>query len=213
MMPRVPPVTRALLIANIAIFAVQMAGGDAAIIAHFALWPLGPHQLARMGNGAVTALGFEPWQLITYSFLHGGVPHIAFNMLALWMFGGAVEEAFGARRYTFYYFACVLGAAFAQLATIALFSPQDFYPTLGASGGVFGLLLAFAVLYPQAKVFFFLVPIPIPARIAVVGYMALELYLGVTGTQAGVAHFAHLGGAVVGFALIQFWRSRVRRRR
>jgi membrane associated rhomboid family serine protease len=106
----------------------------------------------------------------------------------------------------------VLGAAFAQLATIALFSPQDFYPTLGASGGIFGLLLAFAVLYPQAKVFFFLLPIPIPARIAVVGYMILELYLGVTGTQAGVAHFAHLGGAVVGFVLIQYWRNRARRR-
>ncbi len=211
-MPRLPAVTRALLIANIAIFLLQMAGADTAIIARFALWPLGPHQLVRMADGSVMSLGFQPWQLITYSFLHDGVPHIAFNMLALWMFGGPVENALGARRYTFYYFACVLGAAFAQLATIALFSPQDFYATLGASGGIFGLLLAFAVLYPQAKVFLFLIPVPVPARIAVVGYMILELYLGVTGTQAGVAHFAHLGGAVVGFALIQYWRGRARRR-
>jgi membrane associated rhomboid family serine protease len=211
-MPNLPLVTRALLIANIAIFLLQQTGAEAAIVAHFALWPFGAQQLARMDDGSVIALGFQPWQLLTYSFLHGGVPHIAFNMLALWMFGGPVENALGARRYVFYYFACVLGAAFAQLATIALFSPQDFYPTLGASGGVFGLLLAFAVLYPQAKVFFFLLPIPIPARIAVVGYMALELYLGVTGTQAGVAHFAHLGGAVVGFVLIQYWRNRARRR-
>ena len=210
-MPNLPPVTRALLVANIAIFLLQMAGADATIVAHFALWPLGQQQLARMADGSVIALGFEPWQLITYSFLHGGVPHIAFNMLALWMFGGPVENALGARRYTFYYFACVLGAAFAQLATIALFSPQDFYPTLGASGGVFGLLLAFAVLYPQAKVFFFLIPIPIPARIAVVGYMILELVLGVTGSQASVAHFAHLGGALVGFLLILYWRARMRR--
>jgi membrane associated rhomboid family serine protease len=211
-MPNLPTVTRALLIANIAIFLLQQAGFDPTLVAHFALWPFGEHHLARMGDDSVISLGFEPWQLVTYSFLHDGVPHIAFNMLALWMFGGPVENALGTRRYAFYYFACVLGAAFAQLATIALFSPQDFYPTVGASGGIFGLLLAFAVLYPQAKVFFFLIPVPIPARIAVVGYMALELYLGVTGTQAGVAHFAHLGGAVVGFALIQYWRSRVRRR-
>ena len=211
-MPNLPPVTRALLLANIAIFLLQLAGADAAIIAHFALWPLGVHQLVRMDDGSLVSLGFEPWQLVTYSFLHGGLWHISFNMLALWMFGGPVENALGPRRYTFYYFACVLGAAFAQLATVAVFSPQDFYPTLGASGGIFGLLLAFAVLYPQAKVFFFLIPIPIPARIAVVGYMVLELYLGVTGTEAGVAHFAHLGGAVVGFALIQYWRGRARRR-
>jgi membrane associated rhomboid family serine protease len=211
-MPNLPAVTRALLIANIAIFALQMLGGDVAIVAHFALWPLGPQQLVRMDDGSVLALGFQPWQLITYSFLHGGVPHIAFNMLALWMFGGPVENALGARRYTFYYFACVLGAAIAQLATIYLFQPDGFYPTLGASGGVFGLLLAFAVLYPQARVFLFLIPVPVPARVAVVGYMILELFLGVTGTQAGVAHFAHLGGAVVGFGLIQYWRSRARRR-
>lgn len=211
-MPNLPAVTRALLIANVVIFALQMLGGDSVIVAHFALWPLGPQQLVRMDDGSVFALGFQPWQLITYSFLHGGVPHIAFNMLALWMFGGPVENALGPRRYTFYYFACVLGAGVAQLATIHFFQAQGFYPTLGASGGVFGLLLAFAVLYPQAKVFLFLIPVPVPARIAVVGYMILELYLGVTGTQAGVAHFAHLGGAVVGFALIQYWRARARRR-
>jgi membrane associated rhomboid family serine protease len=212
LMPGLPAFTRALLIANVAIFALQQLGGDATMVAYFALWPLGSQHLAHMADGSVITLGFAPWQLITYSFLHGGVPHIAFNMLALWMFGGAVEQALGVRRYVFYYFACVLGAASAQLATIALFSPQDFYPTVGASGGIFGLLLAFAVLYPQAKIFLFLIPVPVPARIAVVGYMALELYLGVTGTQAGVAHFAHLGGAVVGFALIQYWRSQVRRR-
>jgi membrane associated rhomboid family serine protease len=212
LMPGLPTFTRALLIANVAIFLLQQAGFDPGLVAHFALWPFGQHHLAHMADGGVVALGFEPWQLVTYAFLHGGVPHIAFNMLALWMFGGPVENALGMRRYAFYYFACVVGAAFAQLATIALFSPQDFYPTVGASGGVFGLLLAFAVLYPQAKVFFFLIPVPIPARIAVVGYMALELFLGVTGTQAGVAHFAHLGGAVVGFALIRYWLYTAQRR-
>jgi membrane associated rhomboid family serine protease len=206
-MPQFPLVTRVLLIANVLVFLLQQTAGADSIIANFALWPLGPHELARLDNGELTNVGFEPWQLVTYGFLHGGFTHIAFNMLALWMFGGPVENALGARRFTIYYFACVLGAAAAQLATVALFQPEDFYPTLGASGGVFGLLLAFAILYPQAKVFLFFVPVPVPARIAVVGYMILELVLGVTGTQAGVAHFAHLGGALVGFALIQYWRS------
>jgi membrane associated rhomboid family serine protease len=206
-----PNITRVLLIVNVLVFLAQMATGDTLLV-HFALWPFGPHQPARLDNGGVTMVGFEVWQLITYSFLHGGVPHIAFNMLALWMFGGPVENALGARRYTFYYFACVLGAAVAQLIVTHFFQPNDFYPTLGASGGVFGLLLAFAVLYPQAKVFLFFIPAPVPARIAVVGYMILELVLGVTGTQAGVAHFAHLGGALVGFALIVMWRAQARGR-
>jgi membrane associated rhomboid family serine protease len=87
-----------------------------------------------------------------------------------------------------------------------LFQPGNFYPTVGASGGVFGLLLAFAILYPHARLALMFVPIPVPAPIFVAGYMILELILGVTGTQAGVAHFAHLGGAIVGFVLIRFWR-------
>src|SRR6185312_6078410 len=171
-MPQFSPVTRALLIANVLIFLLQIAGGDATMTVNFALWPLGRSPYTDVP-------GFEPWQVLTYAFMHGGFPHIAFNMFALWMFGGPVENALGARRYTLYYFVCVLGAALAQLLTISLFSPDDFYPTLGASGGVFGLLLAFAALYPQARVIFFFVPVPVPARIAVVGYMILELVLGV----------------------------------
>lgn len=210
-MSKIPPITAVLLVANIVIFLLQQVAGEALLL-NFALWPLGPHQPVQLADGSVVPVGFEIWQLISYSFLHGGVAHIAFNMFALWMFGAPVENVLGPRKYTFYYFACVLGAAFAQLATLYFFQPDHFYPTLGASGGVFGLLLAFAVLYPKAKVFLFFIPAPIPARIAVVGYMAIELYLGVTGTQAGVAHFAHLGGAVVGFGLIQFWRAQARER-
>jgi membrane associated rhomboid family serine protease len=209
-MPNLPVVTRALLVVNVLVFLLQQVTGET-ILAHFALWPIGPHQLARLHDGGVLQIGFEPWQLLTYAFLHGSMAHIAFNMIALWMFGGPVENALGARRYTLYYFLCVLGAAAAQLATIWMFQPEDFYPTVGASGGVFGLLLAFAMLYPQAKVFLFFIPVPVPARIAVVGYVILELFLGVTGTQAGVAHFAHLGGALIGFALILYWRAQVKR--
>jgi len=208
---QLPNVTRALLIANVLVFIAQQMSGELWLLAHYALWPVGPHHLERLSHGEVVEVGFAPWQLLTYAFLHGDFAHIAFNMLALWMFGGPVENALGARRYLVFYVVCVLGAALAQLATIALFQPEDFYPTLGASGGVFGLLLAYAVLYPQARVMLFFVPVPVPARIAVVGYMVIELVLGVTGTQAGVAHFAHLGGALVGFALIQYWRMQRRR--
>jgi membrane associated rhomboid family serine protease len=148
------------------------------------------------------------WQLVTYMFLHGGIFHILFNMLALWMFGGPVENVLGARRFVIFYFACVLGAACAQLAVMYLFQQGQFYPTVGASGGVFGLLLAFAMFYPHARLALMFVPIPVPAPIFVAGYVILELILGVTGTQAGVAHFAHLGGALVGFALIRYWRLR-----
>ena len=209
-MPRIPRVTAALLIANVLVFLLQQAA-PVFMLAHFALWPFGVHEVVQRDGGVVSLDFFQPWQLITYSFLHGGVAHIAFNMLALWMFGGPVEEALGPRRYTFYYFVCVLGAAIAQLVTVALLQRQDFSPTLGASGGVFGVLLAFAILYPQARVFLFFIPVPIPARIAVVGYLILELFFGVTGRQADVAHFAHLGGALIGFVLILFWRSRQRR--
>jgi membrane associated rhomboid family serine protease len=94
---------------------------------------------------------------------------------------------------------------------IALFQPDHFYPTVGASGGVFGLLLAFAMFYPRARLALIFVPIPVPAPIFVAGYMILELFLGITGTQAGVAHFAHLGGAIVGFVLIQYWRAQAAR--
>jgi membrane associated rhomboid family serine protease len=201
-MQKLPPVTAALLIANVLVFLLLQDGGhgDAALIARFALWPLG-EDLQGID------VGFHVWQLVTYGFLHGGVEHIFFNMFALWMFGAPVETALGSRRFTQFYFACVVGAACAQLAVMALFQPGEFYPTVGASGGVFGLLLAFAMFYPQARLALFFVPIPVPAPLFVAGYVIIELVLGVTGTQAGVAHFAHLGGALVGFVLIRAWRS------
>jgi len=207
-MSNLPRVTGILLIANVLIYLLQQSGAGDALLQHFALWPLGPAHFAHLDNGSVGRIAFEPWQLVSYSFLHGSFQHIAFNLLALWMFGGPVENALGARRYTLYYFACVIGAASAQLAVMYWFQNAQFYPTVGASGGVFGLLLAFAVLYPQARIALIFVPIPVPAPIFVAGYMVLELILGVTGTQAGVAHFAHLGGALIGFVLIRLWRPR-----
>jgi membrane associated rhomboid family serine protease len=208
-MPNLPRVTASLLVANVLVFLLQQGGGDS-LLAHYALWPLGPAHSAQLDDGSIARIGFEPWQIVTYSFLHGSMTHILFNMLALWMFGGPVENVLGARRFVVFYFACVIGAACAQLAVMYLFQPGHFYPTVGASGGVFGLLLAFAIFYPQARLALMFVPIPVPAPIFVAGYVILELILGVTGTQAGVAHFAHLGGALVGFVLIRYWHAQRR---
>jgi membrane associated rhomboid family serine protease len=195
-----PPVTRALLIANIAIYLLQMLT-DNALIVHFALWPLGPSQYQDVA-------GFQVWQVVTYGFLHGGFTHLAFNMLALWMFGGAIEHLFGARPFALYYFVCVVGAALAQLAVVHFFT-GGYYPTLGASGGVFGLLLAYGMMYPHSRIMLLFPPIPMPAWLFVTGYGVIELFLGITGTQAGVAHFAHLGGMAFGFVLIQYWRGKL----
>ena len=198
-----PPVTRALLIVNVAIFLLQQVFPDPMII-HFALWPIGT-DLAAPGGGSVT---FEIWQLVTYGFLHGSWTHLFFNMFALWMFGGAIERLFGSRSFASYYLVCVVGAAIAQLIVVHFFT-GGIYPTLGASGGVFGLLLAFGMMFPHQRLMLLFPPIPMPAWLFVTAYGVIELFLGVTGTQAGVAHFAHLGGMAAGFVMIQYWRGRL----
>jgi membrane associated rhomboid family serine protease len=203
---QLPPVTRNLLIANVAVYLLQMLLGDV-LVMHFALWPWGPDRFLPTVDGLV-AIGFRPWQLITYAFMHGGFQHIAFNMLALWMFGGSIERLFGGREFLLYYFVCLVVAALAQLVVVQWFT-HGFYPTLGASGAIFGLLLAFGMMYPHEKVMLIFLPIPMPAWLFVIGYAVIELVLGVTGTQAGVAHFAHLGGMLGGYVLIQYWRGRL----
>jgi len=195
-----PPVTTALIVANVAVFLLQ--GLAPQIVVPFALWPLAT---SSMTIGA----SFAPWQLVTYAFLHGSVLHLAFNMFALYMFGGAIERVFGARRYLVFYFVSVLSAAITQLI-VAMFAGAV-YPTIGASGGVFGLLLAYAIYFPRNRVMLLFPPIPMPARMFVAIYAVLELFLGVTGSQAGVAHFAHLGGMVGGYLLLRFWRGGIRR--
>jgi membrane associated rhomboid family serine protease len=169
----------------------------------FALWPFG----APAFTGPDTPAGFLPWQLVTYSFLHGNALHLMINMLGLYMFGSEVERVLGDRRYFTYYLVSVLAAAIAQLVMSALAAGPP-YPTVGASGGVFGLLLAYGMFFPRRMVMLIFPPIPMPARVFVIFYAALELYLGVTGTQAGVAHFAHLGGMLGGFLMLRRWRRR-----
>jgi len=205
-----PPVTRNLLIANVVIFLLQLALQDSTTLAltqHFALWPIGPDQTGAAPDGNVITAGFRVWQLVTYAFMHGGFEHILFNMFALYMFGGAIELTFGPRKFIVYYFVCLIVAALAQLVVVHGFT-HGFYPTLGASGAIFGLLLAFAMFYPQEKMMLIFLPIPIPAWLFVTGYAAIELFMGVTSTEAGIAHFAHLGGMLGGYVLIEYWRGR-----
>jgi len=199
-----PLVTRNLLIANVVVFLLQQVMGDTLLL-HFALWPWGPDQLAQAANGVVT-VGFRPWQVVSYAFMHGGFTHILFNMFALYMFGGTIERTFGARNFLIYYFVCLIVAALAQLLVMYYFT-HGFYPTLGASGAIFGLLLAFGMLYPHEKMMLIFLPIPIPAWLFVSGYAAVELVFGVTGFDPGVAHFAHLGGALGGLIMIEYWRG------
>jgi membrane associated rhomboid family serine protease len=195
-----PPITLVLLIANIVVYLLQQVAGQSMLI-WFGLWPLASPSYG--GTGLPT--GFLPWQVITYSFLHCSELHILFNMLGLYMFGSEVERVLGTRRYITYYFVSVLAAAGAQLVMSAL-STGPAYPTVGASGGLFGLLLAYGTFFPRRIVMLIIPPIPMPARVFVFVYAAIELYLGVTGTQAGVAHFAHLGGMLGGFLMLQYWR-------
>jgi membrane associated rhomboid family serine protease len=188
-----------LILANVAAFALQML--NPLLLVRFALWPLGAHQIAGPG----LAVQFEPWQLVTYAFLHGGIAHLALNMFALWMFGRDCERALGARRFLTLYFAAVLSAAAVQLAAGTL--AHSTYPTIGASGGVFGVLLAFAVLYPERRIMLLFPPIPMPAWLFVTLYGLVELSNGVLGTDAGVAHFAHLGGMLGAGLVLRRWRN------
>jgi membrane associated rhomboid family serine protease len=186
---------RTLLIVSGVAFALQkMISPTAELL--FALWPL----------GAASGSAFKPWQVLTYGFLHGDLTHLFFNMFALYMFGPDIERLLGSRRFLTYYLVCVIGAALTQLA-VAAWTNGPSIPTLGASGGIFGLLLAYGLAFPRRKLMLIFPPIPMPAWLFVTLYGLLELYLGISGRQPGVAHFAHLGGMVGGFALIIYWRA------
>ena len=212
---QITPVVRALLIANIAVFALQAFSSELPFLP-FMLWPLGQHVVGIAG-GLPLMQGFEPWQLVSYGFLQGNLTHLFFNMFALWMFGPALEMALRPRRFAFYYFTCVIGAGLVQLAvvTAALKQGEPPFPTVGASGGVFGILLGYGLLFPRNRMMLIFPPVEMSARTFVILYGAAELAMGVFNTRSGVAHFAHLGGMAFGFFLLQYWRGRwpFRRRR
>src|ERR1700726_4635567 len=184
-----------LVAANVLVFVLQSLS-KGALDDLFALWPLQPI------NGQSY---FQFWQIITYAFLHGNISHLLFNMLVLWMFGTEIERYVGPRRLSACYFASVVTAALSQLFIPTLFGAPP-AQTIGASGGVFGLLLAYAFLFPKRKVIPLFPPIPMPAWLFATIYAGIELILGVTGTLSGVAHFAHLGGMVGSGLVITQWR-------
>lgn len=161
-----------------------------ALFAYGALWPLGSGR-------------FEIWQLVSYMFLHAGLGHIFFNLFALWMFGQAIENFWGTRRFTIYYFLTGIGAAL-----LHMWVGPGGVPTLGASGAVYGILLAFGMMFPDRPIMLLFPPIPIKAKYFVAGFGAIELISGLTRSNSGVAHFAHLGGMLIGFILIKYWGLR-----
>lgn len=184
-----PPITQALILTNVIVFFTASVGGGFNIGA-LVLWPIGPE--------------FRPWQMLTYAFLHGSLTHLLFNMFGLYMFGGDIERVWGSPRFLKYYLICALSGALAQLVFSALTGAGA--PMVGASGAIFGLLIAFAMIYPNRMIMPLFPPIPMRAPVFVGLYGGLELFLGVTGTQAGVAHFAHLGGLAGGYLFLKFWR-------
>jgi membrane associated rhomboid family serine protease len=184
-----PPATQALLLANVAIFFLGELLGPG-LLSTFALWPVGG--------------GFWPWQIGTYAFLHGNFSHLFFNMLGLWMFGGELEQVWGQKRFVQFYAASVVAAALTQLLVNFLLGSAA--PTIGASGGLFGLLLAFAMIFPNRIILLFFV-IPMKAKYLVALYGLLELYQGVYVMNSGVAHFAHLGGMLGGLLTLRYWRG------
>jgi len=193
-----------LIAANVAMYLLQnflqqSSSGDR-FDELFALWPLTPV------DGRVY---FQVWQIITYAFLHDtrSIAHLLFNMLALWMFGAEIERTVGEWRLLACYFASVITAALTQLFVPALFGAPP-APTIGASGGVFGLLLAYALMFPHRKVIPLFPPIPMPAWLFATIFAGVELFLGVTGTLSGIAHFAHLGGMIGSALAVLQWRRR-----
>jgi len=204
-----PPVISFLLIANGLVFILQLFAFEPLLV-NFALWPIGTPEVIEQNGEFVWVPQFQIWQLVSYGFLHGGLLHLFLNLFAMWMLGVQLENAWGSRLFAIYFFVCVVGAGLIQLAVASYgVLNAEIYPTIGASGGVFGILLAFGMMFPNQRLIFILLPIPIKAKYFVIGYGAFELFAGITGTIAGVAHFAHLGGMLFGLLLIQYWRGRL----
>lgn len=219
-MRNIPTVTKNLLILNVLAYLVGMLFGNRAG---------GLNDL--FGLHFFLAPDFGLYQLVTYMFMHASLSHLFFNMFALWMFGCIVERTWGARKFLVYYMVCGIGAGllqemaqFAQFYMLAAESIHGFsvsqimtvakanvaginlWTTVGASGAIYGILLAFGMLYPEERMFIFPLPVPIKAKFFVVGYAAIELFMAFSISGDDVAHLAHLGGMLFGFLLIRYWR-------
>lgn len=201
----IPPVTRNLLIINVIMFVATLINRDF-MLRTFAMFYPG-------------SLFFRPWQIVTHMFMHGGTWHIFFNMWSLWMFGTVLEQALGSKKFGVYYFVTGLGAValhtlvqYLQLQPLLADGNMGGYyvlvnmPTLGASGAVYGILIGYAMLYPDSILTLIFPPISLKAKWCVLIFAGISLVMGVFGTMDGIAHFAHLGGLLAGWLLIGWWK-------
>ena len=217
-MNNMPTITKNLLIINILMFAGRYVAS---------LYGIDLDNL--LGLHFFLASDFRWYQFFTYMFMHGGLEHIFFNMFAVWMFGRVVENTMGPRRFLFYYLTCGLGAGLMQEGvqyvsfltqglggyeqvslsgvTVEMAEYLNRWTTVGASGAVYGILLAFGMTYPEERIFIFPFPFPIKAKYFVCGYAVIELLSALSRSNDGVAHFAHLGGMLFGLLLILYWRN------
>lgn len=220
-MPKIPTITKNLLIINVLMY-----------VATWVFQTRGIDLNNLLGLHFFLASDFNVTQLFTYMFMHGGLSHLFFNMFALWMFGCVIENTLGQKRYLIYYMVCGLGAGVVQeLVQLASFYAMCFnqlpgfsladtltvahnstpllnqWTTVGASGAIYGILLAFGMLYPNERIFIFPLPIPIKAKWFVCIYVFIELFAALGSPGSDVAHFAHLGGMLFGFLLIRYWRN------
>jgi membrane associated rhomboid family serine protease len=199
-----------------------------AFLATYVLQRSGIDLNALLGLHFFKASNFHVYQFLTYMFLHGGFTHILFNMFALWMFGSVIERVWGPKKFLFYYIVCGVGAGIMQEmvqyvnyvvqglaayeyvnmggAQISMDSYINMWTTIGASGAVYGILLAFGMIFPNERLFIIPFPFPIKAKWLIVGYIAIELFSALSGPGDGVAHMAHLGGMLFGFLLIRYWQ-------
>ncbi len=204
-----PVVIKNLLIVNALVFLAQQIPPLMQYLdAYGALWPIG---MSVEVADAPLAVGFYLWQVVTSAFMHADFWHIGFNMYGLFLFGRGVEQALGSARFAILFGASVLGASLLQLAVVTATFAQTGVPTstIGASGGLLGVVAACAILFPRDEIFIIPFPMPIQMRWLAVGYVALDLLGGFGATQSNTAHFAHLGGFATGALLIQFWRGRL----
>lgn len=193
---RTPPVVQNLIIVNILFLMAQsMLPFGGKIVQHLALF-------------GIESPFFHLYQVITYMFLHGGLSHLFFNMFALWMFGRSLEYELGSKNFLIYYMVCGIGAALLQLGIGYIEGAAPNVPTVGASGAVFGILLAFGMLHPNDIIMLLFPPIPLKAKWFVVIYGVIELLAGISGRMDNVAHFAHVGGMLWGWMLLVYWKKK-----
>jgi membrane associated rhomboid family serine protease len=193
-----PPAIKAIIITNVIVFLFQNSVFGPALTTYGALWPIGSNNSA--------GYSFHLWQPVTYLFLHGGFTHIFFNMFALWMFGVEIENYWGTKNFVTFYFTCGIGAALINL--LATYGSP--YPTIGASGAIFGVLLAFGMMFPDRYIYLYFL-LPVKTKYFVAGYALIEFFSGLgnrtMGSGSDIAHFAHLGGMLVGFIYIMIRRN------